>query len=171
MPISLLSQPWSQDRILSWSLGMGDKWGANGSLGQKFICLWVFAKALVQGEPKEWDWVLVHHINRMDVASTAVTQGGTRFWHLVLLISSTDEKQACFSWGPLLHGYYIRIISIGLIALSDMRHSYSRITAFVWSSCAEHYKAVCNFLASYTTHTQMLNLNNVLNTPPFLNGR
>lgn len=137
MPISLLSQPWSQDRILSWSLGMGDKWGANGSLGQKFICLWVFAKALVQGEPKEWDWVLVHHINRMDVASTAVTQGGTRFWHLVLLISSTDEKQACFSsessalaWLPYL---------IWDIHIQELQHlcgqvvqSITRLSAISW---------------------------------------
>ena len=60
--------------------------------------MWVFAKALVQGEPKEKDWVLMHHLNRMNVVSTAVTQAVTRFWQiLVLLISSTDEKQAYFS--------------------------------------------------------------------------
>ena len=126
--------------------------------------MWVFAKALVQGEPKERDWVLVHHLNRMNVASTAVTWAETRFWHLLgLLISSFDEKQAYFSWGCVHCGSYIRIwgfISAGLIALSNMRYLYLRFTinAFVWSSCAEHYKAVCNSWHPKLAHTQRLNL-------------
>ena len=57
--------------------------------------MWAFAKTLVQGDPKEEAWVLVYHLNRMDIAPAAGTQAVTRFWHLlVLLTSSIHEKQA-----------------------------------------------------------------------------
>lgn len=122
---------------------MGDERSVNASFGLKFRCTWVFAKALVQGELREQDWVLMHHLNRMGVALTAGTQAVPGFWHLlVLLTSSVQKKQACSPQGHLCHDYYIRIrgfISTGLIALPDIRHLYSRIKTLVWSSRAKHY--------------------------------
>lgn len=90
--------------------------------------MWVFAKALFQGEQKAQDWVLVYYLHRVDVTPTAVTQAMTSFQHLrVHLTDSTHQKQAYSSQHRFCHGYYIGLrgfISSGLILRRRVENIY-----------------------------------------------
>ena len=128
----------------------GDKWGANGSLGLQFRCMWVFAKALFQGELEPQNWVLVCCLNsghntqlqyRRKVPAPSSAPTDSSIWNR----PSPHEAFATVAVTGIRD-----LVSSDLIALSDKRHQYSRIRWFVSSSGAEHYKAVCNFLASWT---------------------